>query len=75
MGPLVSLTVVDDAARFERALSELPVLLLEVLVLRDVEGCSYSQIAEITGTSVSTVLSRIVQARSHIMDGVGRNAS
>ena len=45
------------------ALLELPPEDREVLVLREYEGCSYGEIADITGTTVSAVKSRLFRAR------------
>ncbi len=41
----------------------------QVFVLRDVEGKSYEEIAEITGTKVGTVKSRLSRAR-HSLAGI-----
>jgi len=50
-----------DAVR--DALQCLKVEYREVLVLREYEGLSYAEIAEITETSISSVKSRIFKAR------------
>lgn len=42
------------------------------VVLRHFEGLSYSEIAEITGTSVGTVKSRLFNAREQLADSMGR---
>jgi RNA polymerase sigma factor (sigma-70 family) len=46
-----------------RALEKLPANFREVLVLREVEGKSYREIAEITGMPAGTVMSNLSRAR------------
>jgi len=43
----------------------------EVLVLRELEGLSYKEIAEITQSPLGTVMSRLARAREHIRQSVG----
>lgn len=50
----------------DRALAELPEELRVALVLRDVEGLDYKEIAGVTGTPMGTVESRIFRARRHM---------
>lgn len=49
-----------------RALSELPPIFREAIVLREIEGLSYREIAEVTGTPVGTVMSRLARGRSEL---------
>ena len=49
-----------------RALDSLPPRLREVLVLRELEGCSYKEIAEITGIPMGTVMSTLSRARERL---------
>ncbi len=55
-----------DAALVRAALEALPVDSREVLVLRELEGLSYKEIAEIAGIPVGTVMSRLSRARSRL---------
>ena len=50
----------------DRALGELPEELRVALVLRDVEGLDYKEIAGVTGAPMGTVESRIFRARRHM---------
>ncbi len=50
-------------AAVERALAEVPVEQRDALLLRDVEGFSYEEIAVITASGLGTVKSRIHRAR------------
>lgn len=48
----------------QRLLESLPCKYREVLVLREVEGLSYKEIAEIAGIPAGTVMSRLSRARA-----------
>jgi len=50
----------------DRALAELPDELRTALVLRDVEGLDYKEIAGVTGAPLGTVESRIFRARRRL---------
>lgn len=53
-----------DAERvLQAALAELPVAFREAVVLRDVEGLAYEEIAEVLGARIGTVRSRIARGR------------
>jgi RNA polymerase sigma-70 factor (ECF subfamily) len=53
----------DEGRRLEAVLANLPDEFREVLVLRELEECSYKDIAEITGVPIGTVMSRLSRAR------------
>jgi len=55
-----------DRERLARALEELPARFREVIVLRELEGCSYKEIAEITGSPIGTVMSSLSRARRRL---------
>ena len=68
--PLQDAALVDAERRgaVARAISTLPEKYRAPLVLRDVEGKSYEEIAHILETNVGTVKSRISRARSFLRD-------
>ena len=55
------------------SMEKLPVVQRAAILLRDLEGCSYEEIAEITGTSIGTVKSRIARARAAIQSDLGQS--
>lgn len=63
-----------EAARLERAIAELPIPFRETLVLRDVQGLGYRDIADITGVPVGTVMSRLARARDRLIATIGKDA-
>ncbi len=52
----------------ERALAQLPPEFREALVLREMEGMSYREIARITDVPVGTVMSRLARGRKRLQD-------
>ena len=48
------------------ALESLPPRSREVMVLRELEDCSYKEIAEITGIPIGTVMSTLSRARERL---------
>lgn len=56
----------DDREHLTRALEDLPTRFREVLVLRELEGCSYKEIAAITSVPIGTVMSALARARQRL---------
>jgi len=56
----------DERQRLTLALESLPPRFREVLVLRELEGCSYKEIGEITGIPIGTVMSTLSRARERL---------
>lgn len=56
----------DDRRRLVSALESLPARSREMLVLREIEGCSYKEIAEITGVPIGTVMSTLSRGRERL---------
>jgi len=48
------------------ALEQLPVDFREAIVLREIEGLSYKQIAAVVGVPIGTVMSRLARARERL---------
>jgi RNA polymerase sigma factor (sigma-70 family) len=57
-----------DRLRVQQGLEALPLEFREVLVLREMEGMSYKQIADITHTPLGTVMSRLARARRRLQE-------
>jgi RNA polymerase sigma-70 factor, ECF subfamily len=56
----------EDRERLTRALEQLAPRFREVLVLRELEGCSYKEIAAITSLPIGTVMSALSRARKQL---------
>jgi RNA polymerase sigma-70 factor (ECF subfamily) len=56
----------EDKELLRRALEELPVDYREVIVLRELEGLSYREIATVANIAVGTVMSRLARARGRL---------
>ncbi len=80
-------TLTDDPAKFghaagratpatridlERAIETLPPKAQEVLILRDVEGYKYREVAELTGVAVGTVKAQVHRARRMVQEALER---
>ena len=50
----------------ERAIAELPEDMRSAIVLRDIEGCSYEEIAQALDANVGTIKSRISRGRERL---------
>lgn len=56
----------DTVARVRDAIEQLPVDFREVLVLREIEGLSYKEIATVVHVPIGTVMSRLSRARERL---------
>jgi RNA polymerase sigma factor (sigma-70 family) len=65
--PETALIAKDDATLLEAAIAALPAPFRETLVLHDVQGLAYREIAEVTGVPIGTVMSRLARARSKLI--------
>jgi RNA polymerase sigma factor (sigma-70 family) len=62
------LEVSHERARVRAAIFELPEPFREVIVMRELDELSYSEIAAITGMPVGTVMSRLSRARARLRE-------
>lgn len=65
-GPEDLAVAADEKRRVFQALTRLPQVFREVVVLRDLEGLSYEEIAEVLGVRIGTVRSRIARGREQL---------
>jgi len=61
-----------DAGAVRRAIAGLPVEFREVIILREMEGFSYKEIAELAGIPIGTVMSRLARARKLLQKSLAR---
>lgn len=70
--PEQSAVLNSELALLERAMQALPPVFREVLALREVEGLSYREIADVIGAPVGTVMSRLSRARDDVRSAMLR---
>jgi RNA polymerase sigma factor (sigma-70 family) len=69
--PEIQMLAGADKETLHRALEELPGIFREVLVLREIEGMSYKEIADVASVSLGTVMSRLARARTRLRESLG----
>ena len=69
--PEEALIAAADEAALEAAIEALPHLFREVIVMRDINGLSYREIAAAIGAPIGTVMSRLARARALLIDKLG----
>lgn len=60
-----------DGQLVEQAMSRLPVRFREILILRELEGMSYKEIAHVMGVPMGTVMSTLSRARERFRHAAG----
>jgi RNA polymerase sigma factor (sigma-70 family) len=65
-GPDEQLATQEFYDQLREAIADLPEAFRTTIVLREIEGLSYEEIADITGVSLGTVKSRIARARQRL---------
>jgi RNA polymerase sigma-70 factor (ECF subfamily) len=71
--PEIQLLASADKETLRRALEELPNMFRETLVLREIEGMSYKEIADVTSVTLGTVMSRLARARTRLRESLSVN--
>jgi RNA polymerase sigma factor (sigma-70 family) len=69
--PEAALIARADAVKLEAAIASLPAAFRDTMVLRDVQGLDYREIATITGVPIGTVMSRLARARRRVIEMLG----
>lgn len=64
--PEENLTTREFYEQLRDAIAQLPEVFRTAIVLREIEGMAYEEIAELTGVSLGTVKSRIARARTRL---------
>ncbi|MGD1902269.1 MAG: sigma-70 family RNA polymerase sigma factor [Geitlerinemataceae cyanobacterium] len=67
-GPDEELSTREFYDRLRMAIAELPEVFRTTIILREIEGLSYEEIAEMTKASLGTVKSRIARARTRLQE-------
>jgi RNA polymerase sigma-70 factor (ECF subfamily) len=68
--PEAAAVTANERERLMRALESLPPRSREVLVLRELEGCSYKEIAAIAAIPIGTVMSTLARARERLQQAL-----
>jgi RNA polymerase sigma-70 factor (ECF subfamily) len=74
-GPEALVMQRQTVERVRRAVEQLPVDFREVIVLRELEGLSYREIAAVVGIPIGTVMSRLARARERLLAILGPSAA
>jgi RNA polymerase sigma-70 factor, ECF subfamily len=64
--PYEMLEQAENRERVERALQQVPEPFRTTLILRDIEGFIYEEVAEMQGVNLGTVKSRLVRGRAYL---------
>jgi RNA polymerase sigma factor (sigma-70 family) len=71
--PETALIAKADAACLQAAIAALPTAYRETLILSDLLGLSYREIAEVTSVPIGTVMSRLARARRRLIAILAKN--
>jgi len=67
LGPEALTLQQETVGHVRDAIEQLPVEFREAVVLRELEGLAYKDIAEVTGVPIGTVMSRLSRARDRLL--------
>ena len=73
-GPEAAFANTIAAESVHEGLNQLPAEFREVLVLRELEGLSYKEIAQVAGVPIGTVMSRLARGRKQLLLALGAGA-
>jgi RNA polymerase sigma factor (sigma-70 family) len=73
--PETALIAKTDADCLQAAIAALPTPYRETLILRDVQGLSYREIAEVTNVPIGSVMSRLARGRDQVIKIIGKRAT
>lgn len=68
IGPDETLTTQEFYEQLHQAVKDLPEAFRQTILLREIQGMAYEEIAELTGVSLGTVKSRIARARIRLQE-------
>jgi RNA polymerase sigma factor (sigma-70 family) len=72
VNPEIDLVAKAEEAHLRAQIEKLPPEFREVLVLRDIQGLEYREIAKITSVPVGTVMSRLARARRRLISALAQ---
>jgi RNA polymerase sigma-70 factor (ECF subfamily) len=75
LNPQTLLVREEDRRSMRKAVEELPPELREVVVLRELEGLSYKEVAAIADIPLGTVMSRLARARDRLQQRLGESTN
>jgi RNA polymerase sigma factor (sigma-70 family) len=62
-----------SAEQLEKAIADLSPEFREAIVLRDLQGLSYREVAEVTALPIGTVMSRLARARQKVIEAIRKD--
>lgn len=68
--PETTVIALSDAEQLRAAIAALPTPYRDTLVLRDIEGLDYREIAKVTEAPIGTVMSRLARARHRLITAI-----
>jgi len=75
LSPLEQLSRKEGERRLQRAIAALPDVPRTLIVLRDIEGLSYEELAQATGLELGTVKSGLARARARLRENLKGEAT